>query len=272
MKRHIYIGATVITALLTVLLLTGASGQGGGGRPQSGGGMNRGAMPPPPAQVEMQFAAGNLFILQGTTLTKYDATTLKVTGSCALSGDAATATVTGQRAQALPPAPSLLIVTGADENAALLVVAGGTFYRILASDMTVAVKKALPVAQNIATMAGGPTDEPKQMGAGDAGGPDDGGPANGMLGEPDGGQMDGPPEGGPPAPGEGQPGGAVGRQGMSAGRAIGMPPMATRPSYLLHDNTLFLLNGSQLLAINTLTGEVLSQATVAGSKASQHKQ
>jgi len=168
----------------------------------------------------------------------------------------------------------LLLISGTDENAAVLVVAGGSFYRIQAADMTVAVKKTLPVVQKTAAIVGG-NGEQNQPHAGaniDANGEADGaplagfdgGPAMAPIGAPEGGEMGVAPDGGV-GTADGQGGGQVGRP--PAGQ--GMPPM-TPPTYLLHDNTLFLLSGSQLLAINTLTGDIQSQATLTVNQAAKH--
>jgi hypothetical protein len=55
------------------------------------------------------------------------------------------------------------------------------------------------------------------------------------------------------------------------GMNMTMQPMRP-PVYLLHDNTLYLLVGSQLLAIDTQTGDVASKTSIAGSDAVKTKQ
>ena len=271
MKGSIRIGAAICCALLTLAMISGASGQEGGGRPQDAG-MGHGMMPPhPPEQAEMQYAAGCLFLLQGETLTKFDAGTLKVTGACTLSGDAATQPAAGGEARKpLAAGPTLLLTSGADENAMLLVVAGGTFYRIQVSDLTLAVKKTLPVAQPAQTTpnvgndaqdmrpGGPPPEDALRLDGGGDNGAADGGPGGAVGAGADMGAGGGPPDAGPD-------GGAPGGTGRPGGR--GMQPPPARPTYLLHDNILYLLSGKQLLAIDTRTGEVQTQSISAGKAA-----
>jgi hypothetical protein len=315
MKRINLIGIAITTAVLG--LVTGAWAQwDGGGAPQGGNGPWRGGpggnggpgmMMPPPTPAVMQYGAGSLFVLQGWTLARYDATSLKQLGSVQLGKGGARMPAAGERANGMPMMgmpPAAFLITGDAAKAEVLVVAGDTFYRInAAEDMTIAVKTTLPPARSgmggmgqrrpmargeqnapgAPGQPGGPDGEqaapgggPGDNGGNDAGpdnapggGPGDmggnnGGPDNGPAGVPGGmGGNDGGPGNGP----GGGPGGFAGDPRMGRGMMMMMTPPPQPPQVTLHENTLYVLRASQILAIDITSGKVTAQGATPGKPA-----
>ena len=105
----------------------GGAGQGPGG---PGMGPMRGQMMPP--QVQMHFAGGSLYLLQGNRLVKYHGATLKELGAVTLGGG----TTTAPQGRG----PAAFLVAGDD----VLLVADNTFYRIAGKTMKIEKQAALP--------------------------------------------------------------------------------------------------------------------------------
>ena len=223
---------TLMLAGVTTIAM-GQDGSRGGaqGRP---GGPGREEMASPPAAV-VQYAGNNVYLLNGFTLTRHDAQTLKQTGSVTL--EAATPPAT-EGAEGQPPfQPRPFLLTAGEGNAAsVIVIAGDTFYRISAKDMKVVVKSTLPAVQRPARQA-------DAQGAREAQRP---APGQGMRGE---------------RQGAGGPGGQRGQMGPQGG-GMGRGAMMGGPAPEIHNGTLYLHRGGQLLAINTDTGKVTGQLTI----------
>lgn len=115
---------------------------GGGPGMRGMGPMGGPMMPGGPNRVVMQFSEGNLYVLQGGELVKYDGATLKEKGT-ALIADTTTAAPTGRNANGQqPPAgagPAAFLIS--DDN--ILLIAGNTFYRIDSDTMKIEKQSAL---------------------------------------------------------------------------------------------------------------------------------
>lgn|GEM_PF-2314825 len=110
--------------------MRGGRGPGGGGMGQMGGPM----MPGGPRRLLMHAEDGNLYVLQGNKLVKYTGSELKEQGTVTLDQ------VNDDRPR-LGAGPADFLINGND----VLLVAGGTFYRIDGKAMKIAKQVELPV-------------------------------------------------------------------------------------------------------------------------------
>ncbi|MHB9134552.1 MAG: hypothetical protein ACYDBB_26055 [Armatimonadota bacterium] len=246
MKHITLIGIAIATAVLGLGLVTGAWAQREGGGPQGGPGGNGRPPMPPPQHASMQYGANGLFVLQGVTLTKYDAGSLKQSGSVQLGNAAGQQVAPDRNANGMPPMgppPAVAFLITAGKKAEVLAIAGDTFYRINAQDMTVTVKSSLPALQ---VGQGRPDNQAAPRG---------GGNAQGGTGRPGGQHQAGPGGGGPNGAG---PGGNNGGPGMHR-----MQP----PQLTLQGDTLYVLRAHQLLAIDIASGKVAAQGATPGKPA-----
>lgn len=244
MKRVTIIGSLAVGTLLLVALITSAFGQPDPNtQPGQRAGDGQRMRPPQLPPITMKFGAGSLFVLQGLTLAKYDADTVKPAGVVNLVDNIAqpTAPANGAGMRPMrPPLPGLLLIVGEDADANVLIVSGDNFFRLQASDLKVLVKATLPAQ---------PQPQAPADGQGGLGMPPPGNP-------PDAVGPDGAPGG--PAGGPGMMGGPGGGPGMMGGPGM---PQAAQPVPELHGNTLYLVRGTQLLALDITTGKVTGKAT-----------
>ena len=252
------LGVMTLFVLCAIGIATSAFTQPGiGGAQQAGGqpGQPNGMPPKRPQLPVMHAGVSGLFVLEGTTLTKYDAATLKQLGNLQLVENiAAKADATAGNNAGRPKmgqtSDGAFLVVKIDNTENLLVIAGDQFTRITAQDFKVAVKQALPVAQ-MAPPPGGP-EGPDGPGAPAANAGKTGGKIEkAFAAGPDGNNE---PQGGP----GGAPNGA--QQGMRP------PPPAQAPTLELFNNILYVLRGNQLLAIDVTTGTVLAQGTTSNGR------
>jgi hypothetical protein len=225
---------TVYVALAAVVLIgaglvTSAFGQVRDEAQQQGGDRReRMTMPPPPPPLTVRYVGDSLLVLRGNTLVKLDEHTLEESGSVML-GEERADMQDGQRILPRPlGGPPLLIADGAGRSAAVLVILGDTFYRVQPRTMTVVATTALPAL-----------------------------PLPPMRREDRGEQRGVPPADMEPAalPGMGAHGNGPGGHGMGPG----MPPT----TYELQGNTLYLVRGPQLMAIDVNSGKILAEQSLA---------
>jgi hypothetical protein len=273
---HLGLGLALITSLSTLAFAQPdpaarpmGDGPGQGERPP----MRTLQQPgPPQAPLALEVIGDALFILDGQTLAKYKADTLAQVAIVKLGDEPAVREPGGEdgaRRQPVGPPPlALLLASGTGAAAELLAIVGDNFYRIQVEDLKVAVKAALPKPpapprREEVGRGDGARGRGEEAGRGDGARGEEAGRGDGARGR---GEEAGRGDG---ARGRGEEAvrgeGARGRgevnaaDGMPGGRPGG-PGMAP-PIVKLVGKTLFLIRGTQLLAINTTTGQVTAQGT-----------
>lgn len=249
MKKGMLYGVLAVSGLLAVAVTTGFAQQFGNRQGQGQGGPGGGMQMPP--RLEMKTTATGVYVLQGNVLTRYTAGTLQKDGQATFAEPTVTKQTTDQQA---PPRPMVADFTITDT--AVLAVIGNDFYNLDVKTLAVKAKATLPEPPQP------PQAGPNGQGQGDRqqGGP---GGGQGMRGGPGGGQgMQGGPGGE-----QGMRGGPGGGQGMRGGPGGPNGPMGQQMQLTATGNTLYVLRGPQLLAVDIATGNVTGTVTMAKPEA-----